>query len=87
MSIRSVRLDNETEEILQSILSRKQMTFTQAVKEGIRSLAQSMGLDAGKSPYEIFKSLDLGSGGATRVSSDQAKEGIGKILREGHDSC
>ena len=87
MTIRSVRLDKETEEILQSILSREQMTFTQAVKEGIRSLAQNMDQDAGMSPYEIFKSLDLGSGGETRVSSAQAKEGIEKILREGHDSC
>ncbi len=87
MAIRSVRLDKETEELLQLILSRTQMTVTQAVKEGIRSLAQDLDQDAGMSPYEIFRSLDLGSGGEDRVSSAQAKEGIGRILRKSHDSC
>ncbi len=87
MAIRSVRLDNETEDILRSILNRTQLTVTQVVKEGIRTLAQNLDRDAGMSPYEIFTSLDLGPGGEARVSSAHAKEGIKKILREGHDSC
>jgi len=87
MAIRSVRLDQETEELLQSILSRTQMSVTQAVKAGIRSLAQDIDQNAQMSPYEIFMSLDLGSGGEARVSSAQAKEGIGNILRNGHDPC
>ncbi|MFP4258383.1 MAG: hypothetical protein ACLFRE_05200 [Desulfovermiculus sp.] len=87
MAIRSVRLDQETEELLQSILSRTQMTVTQAVKAGIRSLAQDIDQNAGMSSYEIFLSLDLGSGGEARVSSAQVKEGVGNILRNGHDPC
>ncbi|MFP4050031.1 MAG: hypothetical protein ACLFT8_08785 [Desulfovermiculus sp.] len=87
MAIRSVRFDQETEELLQIILSRTQMTVTQAVKAGIRLLAQDIDQNAGMSPYEVFMSLDLGPGGDARVSSAQAKEGIGNILRNSHDPC
>jgi hypothetical protein len=88
MKTRSVRLDDETEELLHHILQKTDLSITEAFKEGIRALARSIDEQSSPSPYEVFMSLDLGPGGEPRCSASQAKQEVANIIagKHKHDS-
>lgn len=88
MKTRSVRLDKETEELLNYIHEKTDLNITEIFKRGIRTLAKEIDEQSFVPPYEIFKSLDLGSGGESRAISAKAKQEIKKIIagKYNHDS-
>jgi len=84
MKTRSVRLDQETEELLNRILEKTDLNISEIFKEGIRTLAQSIDEKDTASPYSVFKTLELGPGGDSQVASIQAKQAIKEILVRKH---
>jgi hypothetical protein len=63
MATRSVRLDKETERVLEDLVKKTGASLSELLKRGILALRErEFGRDS-PSPYEIYAALDLGPGG------------------------
>lgn len=85
MAIRTVRLDDEAEAVLQRIRKVTGLPISEALKRGLRSLEEKVQHDSSRTPYAVYRKLDLGPGGyAIAPSSDVARvvrRAIAKKLR------
>lgn len=81
MATRTVRLDDEAEETLQQIRQATGLPISEALKQGLRSLRQSIGQEAGGSPYDVYRQLDLGPGGYAIAPSTDTRRGVQAALR------
>lgn len=60
MAIRTVRLDEETEQTLKHVVERSGMNISTALKQGLELLNKELSGKASIAPYEILNQLDLG---------------------------
>lgn len=84
MAIRTVRMNAEEDALLQRIKEMSGLTASEAIKRGLRILEAELmsAAEAVPSAYEIYESLDLGSGGdavgpardSRRVASDAIRK-------------
>ena len=81
MATRTVRLDDEAEAALQQIREATGLPISEALKEGLRSLRQRVGQEARRTPYEIYRQLDLGPGGYAIEPSTEVRRGVHNALR------
>jgi len=85
MSIRTVRLDNEAEEVLRRIMESTGLSISEALKKGLLLLHDEMAQHAHRAAYDIYQELDLGPGGYAIAPSTQtrraAQEAIQKKLK------
>ena len=82
MGTRFVRLDEETEKTLSMLTKLTDLTILELLKRGV-SACRSKALEKSvRKPYEIFRQLDLGSGGYARAPAKNAKTVVGDIIRE-----
>jgi hypothetical protein len=63
MGIRTVRLDEETEKVLEEIVSVTGLSVSAAMKKGLVVFRDAAVRAARRAPYDIYKELDLGPGG------------------------
>ena len=49
--------------VLQEIRDVTGLPISEALKQGLQSLKQRVGEEAGRRPYDLYKQLDLGPGG------------------------
>ena len=63
VATRTVRLDDEAEAVLQQIRDATGLPISEALKQGLQSLKQRVGEESRRSPYDIYRLLDLGPGG------------------------
>ncbi len=82
METRSVRLDEETEKTLSMLTRLMGLTILELLKRGVFACRSKALEKTGRKPYEIFRQLDLGSGGYARVPAKNAKTVVGDIIRE-----
>jgi hypothetical protein len=86
MAIRTVRLDEEAEEVLDSLRKATRMSTSQLLKRGLRSLQENLLPASQKTAFEIYCEMDLGPGGASiGPSADVSrtvKAAISKKLRK-----
>lgn len=63
MGTRSVRLDNEAEDVLSEILKRTGMSISDAIKQGLIAYYEKNKSKHNKNPSDFFDEYDLGDGG------------------------
>lgn len=82
MSLRSVRLDEETEEALGRVCRATGASVSEVIKQGIVTLATRLARRAGPRPFDIYSQLDLGPGGYARAPARKAKQAVSQLIRE-----
>jgi hypothetical protein len=78
----SVRLDEDTEKTLAMLTSMTRLTILKLLKHGVLGYRSKALEETARKPYEIFRQLDLGSGGYARVPAKIAKTTVGDIIRK-----
>ena len=85
MSIRTVRLDEETERVLREIQAATGMPISAALKRGLRAVRDEVVRQHGETAYAVYRQLDLGPGGYARGASidtrTAARQAIAARLR------
>jgi hypothetical protein len=82
MSTRTVRLDDESERILEEIVGAKRLSVSAALKQGLVALRESLVAEGPvKTPYSIYRSIDLGGGGAL-APARSAKREVRRLLQK-----
>jgi len=82
MATRTVRLDAEAEETLEQIRRATGLPISEALKRGLRSLQEQVKHETNRTPYDIFRQLDLGPGGYATVPSTQTRRGVAQAIRK-----
>jgi len=82
MATRTVRLDAETEKVLQEVQEATGLPISEALKRGLRSLQEEVRRETGRTPYDVYKELDLGQGGYAIAPSTDSRWGVRAALRK-----
>ncbi len=81
MATRTVRLDAEAEKALQEIREAMRLPISEALKRGLRSLQEQVRREAGRTPYDVYRELDLGPGGYAVTPSTETRRGVRLALK------
>jgi hypothetical protein len=84
MGIRTVRLDDETERELARLRNATGLSISEVLKRGLEAYRAQVAGESLRTPYEIFKQLDLGPGGRARSPARQAKVAVADLIRRKH---
>lgn len=84
MGVRSVRLDEESERILEEVRRTTGLSASAAFKRGLRVLREELGRGAAHRPYDIYERLDLGPGGYASGPSDDTRTAAREAIRRKH---
>ena len=84
MSTKTIRLDDETEQILQEIIRSTGLSISGALKKGLFVLHREIDQHTNRAPYDVYRELDLGPGGYAIAPSTQTRQGIKKALQKKH---
>lgn len=84
MGTRPVRLDEQTEKTLVMLTRLTGVTILDLLKRGVFAYRSKALEKTARKPYEIFRHLDLGSGGYARAPANNAKTAVGDIIRKKH---
>ena len=82
MATRTVRLDDEAETALQQIRDATGLPISEALKQGLQSLKAQVRDTSRRSPYDVFRQLDLGPGGYAISPSTETRRGVATALRK-----
>ena len=82
MATRTVKLDTEAEATLRQIRQATGLPASEAVKRGLRSLQNQLAQKMTRTPYDIYRQLDLGPGGYAIGPSSETRRGVGEALRK-----
>jgi hypothetical protein len=82
MPTRTVRLDEESEKVLEEIRAATGLRVSEALKRGLQALRSELQHDAGRVPYDVFRELDLGVGAYASVPSFDVKRGVREKLKK-----
>jgi hypothetical protein len=82
MSTRTVRLDAEAEQTLKEVRNATGWPISEALKRGLRTLRDHVRAQPNRTPYEIYRELDLGPGGYAIGASTETKSGVRKALKQ-----
>lgn len=81
MGLRTVRLDEETEKVLKQVTQTTGWSVSAALKRGVLVLRDEVGRSTRRSPFEIYRRLDLGPGGYAIAPSTETRRGMQLALR------
>lgn len=81
MGLRTVRLDEDTEEILEQLVKGTGLSISAVFKEGLMALRNQLANEPRRSPFEIYQELDLGPGGYATVPSTETRRGVREALQ------
>lgn len=84
MAMRTVRLDDEAEEALREVRAATGLPISEALKRGLRALQQRVRKQATRTPYDVYRKLELGPGGYARAPSTDVRRGVREALRQKH---
>jgi hypothetical protein len=83
MATRTVRLDEETEKVLDEVRAATGLPISEAFKAGLRSLQHQLKDSApARSPYDIYRELDLGPGGYAIGPSTDSGATVRNLLKK-----
>ena len=81
MGIRTVRLDDETENVLKQVTKKTGWSVSTALKRGVLVLRDEVSRTSQQSAFEIYRRLDLGPGGYALAPSTETRRGMQIALR------
>ena len=81
MGLRTVRLDDDTEEVLEQLVKRTGLSISAVFKEGLFVLRDRLGDQPRRTAYEIYEELDLGPGGYAIAPSTETRRGVQQAIR------
>jgi hypothetical protein len=81
MSLRTVRLDEETEKILEQVRKQTGWSVSTTLKRGVLVLSKEVAHRAEQSAYDIYRRLDLGPGGYALAPSTETRRGMQLALK------
>ena len=81
MATRTVRLDEETEKILEQLVQTTGLSISAVFKQGLIAFREQAAHPVGRSAYEIYEELDLGPGGYALAPSTETRRGVQEALR------
>ncbi len=81
MSVRTVHLDNDTENILQQLVRATGLSISAVFKRGLLSLRHELTRKPQQAPFELYKQLDLGPGGYSIAPSTETRRGVQEAIR------
>jgi hypothetical protein len=84
MSVRTVRLEPDTERALEEIQRSTGLSASAAIRRGIVALREQLRESAAVSPFEIYSDLDLGPGGYAAAPARHAKQAVHEVLIRKH---
>jgi Arc/MetJ-type ribon-helix-helix transcriptional regulator len=82
MATRTVRLDDETENLLEEVRRKTGMSVSDVLKEGVRALREEHSRNAIPTPFEVYRRLDLGTGGYASFPSTEVRRGVREAIRK-----
>jgi hypothetical protein len=83
MATRTVRLDEETEKVLEEVRAATGLPISEAFKAGLRSLQHQLkDSEPARSPYDIYRQLDLGPGGYAIGPSTDSGAAVRNLLKK-----
>jgi hypothetical protein len=80
MATRTVRLDDESEGLLEELQQATGQSVSAILKRGLVALRESMRQGTTQHPYRVYEQLDLGPGGYARAPARKAKQAIRAVL-------
>lgn len=87
MRTKTIRLDDETEQILQKIISITGLSVSGAFKKGLFVLHREIDQHTHRTPYDVYRELDLEPGGYAIAPSTQKRLGVRNALQKKHRRC
>ncbi len=84
MATRTVRFDAETERVLSEVRAATGLPISEVLKRGLRVLQTHVRQTPERTPYEIYRELDLGPGGYAIASSSNTRDGVRLALKRKH---
>jgi len=84
MSTRTVRLDEETEQVLKRVTQQTGWSVSTALKQGLLVLQEDVARRASRTPFDVYRRLDLGPGGYAVAPSTDTRRGVEAVLRRKH---
>ncbi len=82
MATRTVRLDEEAEKVLDDVRAATGLPISEAFKAGLRSLQHQLKSgEPARSSYDIYRELDLGSGGYAIGPSTDSRAAVRDLLK------
>jgi hypothetical protein len=81
MSLRTVRLDDETEKVLKQVMEQTGWSVSTTLKRGVLVLRDEAGRRPRQSAFDIYRRLDLGPGGYAIAPSTDTRRGMQLALR------
>jgi hypothetical protein len=79
MASRTVRLDDDTEKILEELVEGTGLSISGVFKQGLLALRDQV--PPNRTPYDIFRELDLGPGGYASAPSTDTRQGARSAIR------
>jgi hypothetical protein len=84
MAVRTVRLDEQTERKLQKLRRDQGLTISEVFKRGLEAYAEQARCGAAKTPYDVYRDLELGEGGWALAPAREAKHELRDTIARKH---
>ena len=84
MGVRTVRLDDAAESTLAALRQRTGLSISEVLKRGLHAYAVAVRATVPATPYEVYRRLDLASGGDAIAPASQAKAAVAEAIRRKH---
>jgi hypothetical protein len=82
VATRTVRLDDETEQLLEELRRETGLSVSEVLKRGVRSLREEHSRKTAPLPFEVYRTLDLGPGGYASFPSTDVRRGVREAIRK-----
>jgi hypothetical protein len=82
VATRTVRLDDEAEAALQQIRDATGLPISEALKRGLQTLKERVEQESERTPYDVYKQLDLGPGGYAVGPSTETRNAVIAAIRK-----
>ncbi len=82
MASRTVRLDTDTEKALLEVRLATGLPISEALKQGLHALSQRVRREPSRTPYDIYRAIDLGPGGYATAPSTETRRAVRQAIRK-----
>lgn len=82
MSTRTVRLDEEAESVLEEVVQTTGWSVSTTLKKGLFALREETARTIQRTPYDIYRELDLGPGGYAIAPASETRRGVREAIKK-----